>query len=399
MSRRIIHLISILMFLFLVSCNKETDRPMQSDCTIEADSLQTSSKSAAYKALINKYTRQGLPGIVLSVNDSTGIFNGASGQADIKNDISMQACHVQDFSGVIQIFLATAVFRLQEKGMISLDDPVDKYIPKATLKKIGNGSSPLKIRNLMNHTAGLYDFTTDREFLLDLIQEPEKERTAEDLLRFVNNKNSMFPFRPADSAGFSNTSYLLLSMAVESATGVPAASIIQQEVLLPAGLTQTYILPQIQIPDGLKAQGYFDLYGNNNLHNLSMWNTGFGNGFNGIYSTLTDMQRFLQVLFIEKSLLSDASLSTMLTFEPDIEDGKQMGTGCFRDFVDATNPNLPFSWGYRGRGLSSTAEIHYLPETGTTLIFAINYGTLLSSGLRYKFLSFRTELIAIARQK
>jgi hypothetical protein len=67
--------------------------------------------------------------------------------------------------------------------------------------------------------------------------------------------------------------------------------------------------------------------------------------------------------------------------------------------VDATNPDLPFSWGYRGRGLSSTAEIHYLPETGTTLIFAINYGTLLSSGLRYKFLSFRTELIAIARQK
>jgi D-alanyl-D-alanine carboxypeptidase len=381
-----------------MACNKDANQPKTLDCNLESPLYQTSLKSNEYQSLINQYRAKGLPGINLLVHDSTGYFIGSTGTADIENNLPMQPCHVQHYAGVTQMMTAVAVFRLQEKGLLSIDDLVSKYIPSNTLKKISNGDSPLKIKNLMNHTSGFYDLFSNEQFDFDLINNPTAQKNAAQLLEYVYNQPSLFAFRPADTVGFSNTNYLMLSMIMESVTGMSASKVINDEIVVPLSLNETYCFPYQKPPSTSLAKSYYDLYGNNTLHNLSDWNTGFGNGYNGVFSTVWDMHTFIEALFISKSLLQSSSLEQMLQFEPDVEKGKQMGIGCFRDFMDASNPANKFSWGYRGNDLAATAEVHYFPESKTTLVVALNYGTAKVSSLRYTYDEFRRRLAAIVTE-
>ena len=396
---RLKYLIPLLyMLASLSACDKDANSPKTLDCNLESPEYKTSLKSIEYQSILEEYTAKGLPGISLLIHDNTGYYIGSSGMADISNNTPMQPCHVQHFAGVTQMMTAVVLFRLQEKGQLSADDLVSDYITANTLKKIGNGDRPLKISNLMNHTAGLYDLFSNRKFDLDLINNPTAEKSADELLKYVYNESAPFVFSPADTAGFSNTNYLLLGMIIESVTGLPLSKVITDEIITPLGMDETYSFPYQKPPSNLLAKGYYDLYGNNTLHNLGAWNTGFGNGYNGVFSTVWDMHTFIDALFISKTLLQQASLDQMLQFGPIEENGREIGSGCYRDFLNSDEPGTGFSWGYRGNDLAATAEIHYFPATETTLVVAVNYGTAKTSHLRYAYEEFRMRLATLVRE-
>ena len=388
----------LLLFAGLSACDKDSSSPKTLDCNLESPEYQTSLKSHEYQSIINQYTAKGLPGISLLVRDRTGYYIGSSGTADIANNTPMQPCHIQHFAGVTQMMTAVAIFRLQEKGQLSVDDLVSDYIPASTLKKIENGDLPIRIRNLMNHTAGLYDLFSNRKFDLNLINNPAAEKNANELLKFIYNEPVQFTFGQSDTVGFSNTNYLLLGMIIESVTGMPVSKVITDEIIVPLGMDETYSFPYKKPPSTRLAKGYYDLYGNNTLHNLGAWNTGFGNGYNGVFSSIWDMHTFIEALFISKTLLQQASLDQMLQFGPSEENGRQIGLGCFRDFMNSDEPETGFSWGYCGNDLAATAEIHYFPETGTTLVVAVNYGTVKTSSLSYTYDEFRLKLARIVKE-
>lgn len=60
----------------------------------------------------------------------------------------MQVCHISKIASVTKFMLGAAIMRLQEKGTLSLDDLISKYIPSEKLKKISNGNQPITIRKL-----------------------------------------------------------------------------------------------------------------------------------------------------------------------------------------------------------------------------------------------------------
>lgn len=383
----------ITMLCMLVACNDETSRPGVLPCTIEDDpQYHTNSKSAEFQQLLDNYIKRGLPGAILLVRDSSGFFIGSAGMADIKEKIPMQACHISKIASVTKFMFGAAIMRLQEQGILSLDDLISKYISSDKLKKISNGNKPITIRNLMNHTSGFYDVIDDQGFYLQVLNDPAKHWTGDDLLKYVYNKDAMFDFRPADTVGYSNTNYLLLSMIVESATGMPHTVALHNEVFTPLNLTDTYYFWHDPLPESGIVQGYYDLYNNGNLENLTQWNTGSGNGYGGVYSTVWDMYKFTDALFVQKTLLSQSSLDEMLVFQPDIESRKQLGVACFKDFIDIGDPDKDYAWGHRGRDLSYSADLFYFPEHGATMALIVNYGTDGDSRLRPVFIEMRDNI-------
>jgi len=369
------------------------------NCPLEVVSIyKVNPKSNYYQALIDRYVSYGLPGVSLLIKDDDGFYIGSAGKADISGDIPMQPCHISKIASITKMMMGTAILRLQEKGVLSLNDPVSKYIPQSILGKISNGDEPLTIRNLLNHTAGLYDVIDDDGFYLQVLNDPSRQWTADDLLEFVYEKDAAFAFNPAEKVGYSNTNYLLLSMIVEAATGTPHSEILHHEVIDPLGLTDTYYYWHDPLPETGIAQGYFDLYNNGNLENLTQWNTGSGNGYGGIYSTVWDMYVYADALFIKKTLLSQASLDQMLVFHPVVESRKQIGVGCFKDFIDIGNPELDYAWGHRGRDLCYSADLFYFPEHNAIMSLIVNYGTDGNSSLRPEFLEMRDEIAKIIIQ-
>jgi D-alanyl-D-alanine carboxypeptidase len=379
------------------SCKKaDIDRPTALNCPLENQSVyQVNPKSAQYQSLIEEYVKKGLPGIILLVKDDNGFYIGSAGMADIKEGIKLQPCHISKIASITKFMLGVSTMRLQEKGILSLDDPISKFISKDKLDKISNGNEGLTVRNLMNHTTGIYDVIDDQGFYLQVLNDPAKHWTPDDLLKYVYGKDALFAFNPADTAGYSNTNYVLLKLVVEAATKKSSSAILHEELIDPLGLTDTYSFYDDPLPAGKIAQGYYDLYNNGNLENLTNWNTGSGNGYGGVYSTVWDMYQFIDALFVKKTLLTQASLDEMLVFHHTIESRKQLGVSCFKDFIDIGDPTKDYAWGHRGRDLSYSADLFYFPEHNAVMSMIVNYGTDGNSPLRPVFKEMRDKVAEI----
>ena len=90
-------------------------------------------------------------------------------------------------------------------------------------------------------------------------------------------------------------------MILERQTGKKHADLLKQYITIPLALTNTYYQPHDQLPPSV-AQGYFDLYNNQTIVNVSNLVTGSGNGYGGIFSNLFDLFKFENALLVQRML-------------------------------------------------------------------------------------------------
>jgi D-alanyl-D-alanine carboxypeptidase len=344
--------------------------------------------AAKYQAVLDAYVAKGLPGITALVRDSAGIWVGSAGKADISQNVPMSPCMVSKAASLTKTFIATLTLKLVEEGKFNLDDPINTWLSQEVLDHVKNAKQST-IRALLNHTSGIADVIEDDAFYLSVLNDPSRKWEPEDLLKFVYDDPAVFEF--GKGVSYSNTNFLLLSMIIEKVTGVDHAVLLREKVLAPLQLDNTYYYWHESLPDYV-AQGYFDLYNNNSIINVTNFNTGSGNGYGGLYSNVFDLQVFIDALVREKRVLSPAMLDQMLTFTaPEGDAHRANGLGIFKDFLERS-PNQ-FAYGHRGRDLGYTADMFWFPNYDVTFTYLINYGTDAKSNLRPVFYAFRTDFV------
>jgi D-alanyl-D-alanine carboxypeptidase len=229
------------------------------------------------------------------------------------------------------------------------------------------------------------------DFYLAVLNDPNKKWTQKELLQFVYHDDPLFA--PGDTAIYSNTNTILITMVMEAATKRKHADLLKERVLQPLALTNSYYQPHDVLPNSV-AQGYFDLYNSNKLVNVSNLVTGAGNGFGGIYSNLFDLQKFVEAVLIKKTFLKPQSLSLMETYGK--ADGvNKYGYGIMKKFIER---GADAGIGHSGRDLGYTCNLFYFPDKNVTHIFFINYGTDAASNLRESFYQFQEELLDLSLQ-
>jgi D-alanyl-D-alanine carboxypeptidase len=347
----------------------------------------THPKAQAYGQLLERYVDRGLPGISLLIRDADGTWVGAAGKADIEQNVAMAPCHISKAASITKMFVAVVTMQLVEEGTLQLDEKINRWLSTDITGKIENAGE-VTLRQLLNHQSGIYDIIDDNSFYLDIVNHPTKRRSLEDLAAFVYGKPAVFA--PGDSAAYSNTNTLLVSMILQQVTRRPYEQVIRERIIKPLSLVNTYFIPDGQLPPST-AQGYYDLYNNGTIVNLSNYNT--ASGYGGMYSNVFDLQTFMDAFLIRKTLVSPASLEQMLTFSPIVETGKLIGLGTMKDFIPMGEDK--FAYGHRGRDLAYTADLFYFPNQNTTMALLINYGTDANSSLRPLFSQFREELANI----
>lgn len=352
----------------------------------------THQKEKAFQALIDHYVQLGLPGVSVLIEDSAGVWAGSAGFADLEQQIPFTPCQISKVASITKMMMGALTFKLQEEGSLSIDDPISKYIDVDILKKITNAEGKT-IRQLMNHTTGIYDVINSSEFYLAALNHPNKEWKALELLKFVYGQPGVALNKPYP-ASYSNTNTLLLSMCIETATGGPHDVLLRKKVIEPLGMTSTWYQGREKIPNNA-AQGYYDLHNNGTIVNVSNIITGSGNGFGGIYSNVFDLQKLINALFRDTSysFLSKTSIMTMQEFLQEEEDFFT-GVGLIKKFT-----SLPsFGIGHTGRDLGYVADAFYFPAKGFTMIFFVNYGTDGDSPLKPVFQKFERELAELLIQ-
>lgn len=356
-----------------------------------SDSSSQHPKNEALKALLEKYRKLGLPGISLLVSDSKGTWIGATGKADIKNNIDFVPGTISKVASITKLFIGTLVFKLMEDsvntglGYSALNKKINTWLPARITDKLPNGNL-ITLGQCMKHETGIPDVIEQDPFYLAVLNNPNKKWEPEELLEFIYNKPALFA--PSDTAIYSNTNTILVTMVIEAQTGKKHSDLLKQYILNPLGLNNTYYQPHDELPNSV-AQGYFDLYNNGTIVNVSNLVTGSGNGYGGIYSNVFDLFKFINALFVQKTLLSPSSLAIMLTYGKE-DDPNYYGYGMQKTFLDH---GIDYGIGHKGRDLGYSANLFYFPNKGVVHVFFVNYGSDAKSELRQTFYDFQDELV------
>lgn len=201
-----------------------------------------------------------------------------------------------------KMFTATSIMQLVEKGRLSLDDPISKYVDESWLPE--EITSKITIHHLLTHTSGLGSYFNDTYI-----------NGSRELFRYVGDfkplvKGEKPAFEPGKRFQYSNTGMLLLGVVIESVTGGSYFDYIHKNIYEPAGMTDSDSY-EMDYPVENLAIGYSrdrnSPYGwQNNLYKHVIKGGPAGGGF----STVKDLHRFAQAIQTGK-LVSQESLNKM----------------------------------------------------------------------------------------
>ena len=267
--------IFLTLLLALFAGCKKADVTKSVACNSDyADSSYKHPDRVLYQQILDKYHKKGLPGIAVLIEDENGIWMGSAGKADIKEGVDFRPCTVSKVASMTKMFLVTAVMQLREQGRINIDDKISKWLSADIVNKVDNADQ-VSIRDLMQHTTGIYDIIFDADFYLAVLNNPNKHWTGEELIKFAYNKPAVFAYKDTlQKAEYSNTNTLLLSMCMEAIIGRPHHESLRELVFNKVGMRNSYYHYHDALPSQV-AQGYFDLYNNGSIVNVSNLITGW----------------------------------------------------------------------------------------------------------------------------
>ena len=225
----------------------------------------------------------------------------AYGYADIENRVRASPQTVYHIGSITKQFTAAAILQQVDLGTLSLDDDFTRYVPELSSRR-----KRITIRQLLNHTSGLKDFSDlgDRFLTARLADLPQR-----DVLQLVHD----IPFgsEPGTTWRYSNAGYYLLGVVLERVTGQRYVDYLREHVWKAGDLTATGDCdPRVIVP--YRARGY-DVVGKAFL-NASRAGMSIPFSSEGLCSTAGDLVTWARALRDGK-IISQSAYRAMTTPE------------------------------------------------------------------------------------
>ena len=140
------------------------------------------------------------------------------------------------WGSITKSLTAIAIMQLRDRGRLSLDDKVTRYIPE--LRRIHDPYGridSITIRMLMSHTAGFRNGTWP--YGDGAPWQPFEPTTWDQLVAMMPYQQLLFP--PGERYSYSNPAFVYLARIIEQLTGDPWDSYIQKNIFAPLGITHS----------------------------------------------------------------------------------------------------------------------------------------------------------------
>ena len=322
---------------------------------------------AEVQAKMDDLTAGGLPsGMVVWIDTPEYRFEGASGSADLMDDIPMPPEGAFRIGSITKMFTATVIVQLAEDGVLTLDDPLALWLPEVA-GQLPYGDQ-ITLRHLLTHTSGLFNVVEHEAYWADLFAEmqidgntgavtlPCVQRDPHDTLaHYVYGKDANF--EPGARWSYSNTNYTLLGMVIEAAADMPLAEAYRTHIYEPLGMTSTFLdcyeEPVIDVVHGYTRFG--DTMSDvTELHESVGWSAG------GLVSTASDLIAFARGLFGGALFDDPESLVAMTTPAPGSSYG--LGITLQKEYM-----------GHAGYIAGFRSVLNYSPEFDTVVVMVYNH--------------------------
>jgi D-alanyl-D-alanine carboxypeptidase len=262
-------------------------------------------KHADLQALTRGLVQAGAPGAVAYLRTPSGVRIAAAGLARLAPRLRMRTSHRYWVASVTKTFISTVILQLEAEGKLRADDSVERWLPGL----VPNGTS-ITLRELLNHTSGLFGYSEDKRFREAIFASPGRAWTPQELLAIAFSRPALFA--PGTNWYYTDTNYILLGLVVEAVTGQKLAGELQSRIFGPLALDATSFPTGISI-DGSFAHGYVGPAGS--LTDMTFIDPSFAWAAGGIVSNARDLTKFFSSLF-QGRLIPAAQLNEMRTGSP-----------------------------------------------------------------------------------
>lgn len=265
----------------------------------------TEKSDSVLRAAMMAVVDAGATGVIVRVDDGDDVTRIGVGVASLDPRQPMGTSDQVRVGSITKSMVATVTLQLVGEGRLHLGDTVEQWLPGV----IPNGAQ-ITLRMLLNHTSGIYNYTDDPSFIPEVIADPYRYWSPEELIKIATAHPPVFA--PGTGWSYSNTGYILIGLILEKVTGVPIGSLLERRIINPLDLRNTYFAtsglfrgPYAHgyIPPSLTGDGYVDASG---------WSPSWAWAAGAVVSNAPDLARFYTAL-MSGDLLRPGLLRQMTT--------------------------------------------------------------------------------------
>lgn len=309
-------------------------------------------------------TAQRQPGLIVGIwIPGRGEFTRAFGVSDIATKAPMKAEDHVRIASITKSFVAVAALRLVDQGKLKLDDTLSTWIAG-----IPNGDK-ITIRDLLGMRSGIYDFTSDQQFLADFTADPTMKFSPQDVVAIVKRHEP--DFAPGEKVVYCDTNYIILGMIIEKVTGKPVEELIHEEILVPLKLADTSFPAASHMPEPFSRGYYGGEDGKGVPRDFTASNPAVAWSAGAMISTLEDLRIWSKAL-ATGALLTPQTHAEQMKFgaiaTKPIHVGYGLGIANFGGLI-----------GHNGAIFGYTTAMFYVPAADATIVIEGNLASNFSN--------------------
>ena len=308
-------------------------------------------------ALADTLAAEARPGgtVAAVITPECGLWRGAAGTAGDGEPLTSE--HLLRVGSVSKTYVSAMILSLVADGSLGLDDTIDSWQPDIP------GAEVITVRQLLDHTSGIFNYTDDEDFFAALLADPARVYGPAELVAVATAHPPYFA--PGEDWYYSNTNYILLGMLIEAVTGESVATAIRNRLLAPRSLDHTFLDGDEPV-QGALAHG-FDRDSEDvtfALHPSAAWAAG------AVVATAGDLADWAMALYggdvVSPELHDDMlGLVDISKFVP----GGSYGLGVTA--FDASLVGTPLI-GHGGAIPGFLSEMYYLPDHDSAIVAIVN---------------------------
>ncbi|MBE9914921.1 beta-lactamase family protein [Paenibacillus donghaensis] len=326
---------------------------------------------------LDKLLRPDVQGAIAYVYDHGKYQGYASGIADVNTGRKMEADYRYRIGSLTKTFIATVVLQLAGENKLNLDDPVEKWVP-GLVQGNGYDGNKVTIRQLLNHTSGLNDYSMDLfdGSGADILKRIQVTYSPEELVKKGLKNDPLF--EPGKGLMYTNTNYVLLGIIVEKVTGSTYAQQIEKRIIEPLKLNNTFC-PGVNlvVPGANHSKAY--LYHNNERFDVTDLNPSIAGASGEMISSGRDLSTFFSALFGGKLLKPEQMKQMFTTVKSGYDEVPYFGLGIYQMKM----PNGELVWGHSGGIFGSVNGVRASRDGQRVVVVNMNVYTESTGGEEY----------------
>ncbi len=306
---------------------------------------------------------------VAIIEEGEVTFAAGFGSKHPSREDPVKASTLFRIGSVTKTLTAIGLLQLVEQGLVDLNSPVTDYVPEFSFKYDPNWASSITPRHLLTHASAMRDF-----FVMDTPGFKDDDAMSRYFSEIYGKSPYAYLMAPAGRMfNYSNPGYMVAGWITETVGQSPYRLYLEENVLLPLGMTRTFFLPEQVLADGDFAYGSTMHWetGEPYIVEPNSYDNGWGRPAGLAFSSVLDLAELVKFIRAGRpEVLSDEMRLAMQQPQVDTKlflDLIHYGYGLMIEeggFFHPTAPNfyrMRVIW-HGGDVPGFSADVYYVPE-------------------------------------